>query len=696
MERFRIGNDVKVTWPIITNGEAVELAGRDLTLYLIDRYGGKKRMDFSRVGNAVVCTFLGTEQKLTGIYTLTLIENNGKVGMATIDKVQAFQLIPRDPSDTEKVLEEVTLTTGYLQVGVQGMSAYEIAVRHGYQGTEAEWISQYMNAEERATVIINETTEGEEARQQAEQERQDAEAARQQAERDREGVEQQRQNTFESNERERQDQFDDGQQSRQETFESDEAQRQHTFDTNENKRQSDFEKAESNRKKGETERQANEEERKVAEDERQHLFDESQQERNRQFSQAQDTREQTFNDNESQRQQTHRAAQDSRQHVFEQDEAIRQQTFNDNEARRIGTFDSNEAQRQKTARDNQKQWKDTFEENESQRQQTADDAELQRATTFAEGEASREHADDERQANEEVRKANEVQRRFHESDREKAEQRRAEEHSGRTADWQNKKNQLDADNTSYSEAERLRKLAEAERASAEEQRQANETVRQQRQSGYATSESERQGNETTRGQQEATRQQNEQQRIQNEADRQANESDRSLAELRRQANETLRQRASINHFYVNSEEVERGEGNSVDITIPRRLQDLSDGNRITALENALDTLIGSDDVTEAIDNFNEVKAFLAGIQDTTLQTLLTNIQNAVSDGISGEKTRAEGVEQALRNLITALRQYVDTELAKRPVIYTETQDEYDALSTAQKMEGLHFIYEEED
>ncbi len=289
-----------------------------------------------------------------------------------------------------------------------------------------------------------------------------------------------------------------------------------------------------------------------------------------------------------------------------------------------------------------------------------------------------------------------MQRRFHESDREKAELKRAEEHSQRDADWQNKKNTLDADVSSYAEAERLRKLAEAERVSSEEQRQANELVRQQRQAGYADSEAERQGNETTRGQHEATRQQNEQQRTLNEAERQASENERSLAELRRQANEVLRQRASINHFYVNDVEVERGEGNSVDIVIPTRLQDLSDGSRITALENALNALIGSADVTEAIDNFNEVKDFLAGIQDTTLQTLLTNISTTVADGIAGEKVRAEGVEQALRNLITALREYVDTELAKRPVIFTETQDEYDALSSAQKMEGLHFIYEEEE
>ena len=51
-----------------------------------------------------------------------------------------------------------------------------------------------------------------------------------------------------------------------------------------------------------------------------------------------------------------------------------------------------------------------------------------------------------------------------------------------------------------------------------------------------------------------------------------------------------------------------------------------------------------------IDTFNEIKAFLAGIQDTTLQQLL----NAVSTAIQTEETRATAAESALSGRVTTL------------------------------------------
>lgn len=71
---------------------------------------------------------------------------------------------------------------------------------------------------------------------------------------------------------------------------------------------------------------------------------------------------------------------------------------------------------------------------------------------------------------------------------------------------------------------------------------------------------------------------------------------------------------------------------------------------IAAVNARIDALIGEDDATAAIDTFNEIKAFLAGIEDTTLQQLL----NAVSTAIQTEETRATGAEQALSNRVTAL------------------------------------------
>ena len=71
---------------------------------------------------------------------------------------------------------------------------------------------------------------------------------------------------------------------------------------------------------------------------------------------------------------------------------------------------------------------------------------------------------------------------------------------------------------------------------------------------------------------------------------------------------------------------------------------------IAAVNARIDTLIGVNDATQAIDTFNEIKAFLAGIQDTTLQQLL----NAVSNAVQTEESRAMGAESALSNRVTTL------------------------------------------
>ena len=71
---------------------------------------------------------------------------------------------------------------------------------------------------------------------------------------------------------------------------------------------------------------------------------------------------------------------------------------------------------------------------------------------------------------------------------------------------------------------------------------------------------------------------------------------------------------------------------------------------IAAVNARIDTLIGVNDATQAIDTFNEIKAFLAGIQDTTLQQLL----NAVSTAIQTEETRATAAESALSGRVTTL------------------------------------------
>lgn len=79
-------------------------------------------------------------------------------------------------------------------------------------------------------------------------------------------------------------------------------------------------------------------------------------------------------------------------------------------------------------------------------------------------------------------------------------------------------------------------------------------------------------------------------------------------------------------------------------------KDTALGNRITSLSNALDTLVGSDDATAAIDSFNEVIAFLNGISGTTLDSLLTTITNSVN----AEKERAMAAEALKQDIIDDL------------------------------------------
>lgn len=70
-------------------------------------------------------------------------------------------------------------------------------------------------------------------------------------------------------------------------------------------------------------------------------------------------------------------------------------------------------------------------------------------------------------------------------------------------------------------------------------------------------------------------------------------------------------------------------------------------SEIDAINERLNTLIGEDesgqsvDVTTAIDTFNEIKDFLAGIEDTTLAGLITTINNAI-DGKATKATTLAG------------------------------------------------------
>ena len=96
---FRIGNDIPMRWSFFTKDGnervAYNMEGRQLNLIITDSYSRSQKLLFTVEGNILVFTFWGYDQKHTGEYTLTLVENAGVVGMRTIDKISPFRLVAR-------------------------------------------------------------------------------------------------------------------------------------------------------------------------------------------------------------------------------------------------------------------------------------------------------------------------------------------------------------------------------------------------------------------------------------------------------------------------------------------------------------------------------------------------------------------------------------------------------------------------
>ena len=106
MERsIRIGKDFNVLWSIhkVVDGERqpYELAGKELVLQYRTPYGLKEATEWKVVGNTIVWTFRGKEQKAIGSYELILTENGGKDGMVTVDTCRVFKLVAHSCEETE-------------------------------------------------------------------------------------------------------------------------------------------------------------------------------------------------------------------------------------------------------------------------------------------------------------------------------------------------------------------------------------------------------------------------------------------------------------------------------------------------------------------------------------------------------------------------------------------------------------------
>ena len=130
MKRIRIGKDIEIHWPILTNGEQVALEGRDLKLFVHLPSHMDIPVDFTTEGNTAIFTISGTMQKSIGVYRLTMWENLQKSGQTAVDYCKAFELVPTTlleggEDESNLTTETVDLEASSLVVGLPGESAYE-------------------------------------------------------------------------------------------------------------------------------------------------------------------------------------------------------------------------------------------------------------------------------------------------------------------------------------------------------------------------------------------------------------------------------------------------------------------------------------------------------------------------------------------------------------------------------------------
>lgn len=153
MKRIRIGKDIEIHWPILTNGEQVALEGRDLKLFVHLPSHMDIPVDFTTEGNTAIFTISGTMQKSIGVYRLTMWENLQKRGQTAVDYCKAFELVPTTlleggEDESNLTTETVDLEASSLVVGLPGESAYEAFKKYNPNSelTEEEYVEAPINA----------------------------------------------------------------------------------------------------------------------------------------------------------------------------------------------------------------------------------------------------------------------------------------------------------------------------------------------------------------------------------------------------------------------------------------------------------------------------------------------------------------------------------------------------------------------
>ena len=168
MRSYRIGKTLKIRWTILSGGAPEPLAGRDLTLEISSGNRVRTTLPFVADGNVAVFYYQGRDQRFAGTYTVTMWENYAKEGQTVVDRCDAFALVGRSCEEVRTTASdlgegELEIEPTDLEIGVPGMSAYELYIRHNpdSQLTEEEYAESPVQAAGAALAAIEQLEETE-------------------------------------------------------------------------------------------------------------------------------------------------------------------------------------------------------------------------------------------------------------------------------------------------------------------------------------------------------------------------------------------------------------------------------------------------------------------------------------------------------------------------------------------------------
>lgn len=163
MQKIRIGNDLTLRITVTRRGAAEELTGNDLTLLLRTPFSTTKLTppDISPAPDGtLLALFPGDKQTRTGRYTLTLIEQTAAGARSTADLPAAFALVPATQDETADTGTPLTGAQTLdldldLTTPANGLSAYELALLHGYTGAEQDFADTLIAAASASTQLAD-------------------------------------------------------------------------------------------------------------------------------------------------------------------------------------------------------------------------------------------------------------------------------------------------------------------------------------------------------------------------------------------------------------------------------------------------------------------------------------------------------------------------------------------------------------